>query len=71
MGLFRKDKYEKGGIIRGTAQVIRGTGEISLGIAKDSTSRRDGISPEGLKYKGTTNVIKGTKKILGIKVRKK
>jgi hypothetical protein len=66
MGIFHKDKYEKGGIIRGTADIIKGTGELSHGVARSATGKND----YGLKYKGTKDIVKGTQKILGFKVKK-
>lgn len=66
MGIFKKDKYEKGGIIRGTADIIKGTGELSHGFARNAAGKDD----YGLRHRGTRDIDKGIKKVFGIKVKK-
>lgn len=69
MGLFgKKEKYEKGGIIRGSLQCIKGGIEHSAGTAK----RIAGDTSRGkyLQYRGAKDVDKGLKKILGFRVKK-
>lgn len=69
MGLFGKSKYEKGGLVRGSIQMATGTCEYTAGVAKEAA---DGHSSKttGLKAKGARDMIKGTKKMLGIPVKK-
>jgi len=71
MGLFRKTKYEKGGVVRGTIQATTGASQYTAGKTKETISGRSTSMTTGLKHKGTSNMINGTKKILGIRVKKK
>ena len=68
MGLFRKkEKYEKGGIVRGSIQATTGALKYSAGSAKRAEGDSTGIH---LQQSGAKDMIKGTKKILGMKVKK-
>lgn len=69
MGLFgKKEKYEKGGIIRGGLQCIKGVTEHSAGTVKRITG--DTSRGKYLQHRGAKDVDKGLKKILGIRVKK-
>ncbi len=69
MGLLRKkEKYEKGGIVRGTIQVAAGTAKYAAGTAKKEAG--DYGTGTHLQRSGAKDIVKGTKKILGMKVKK-
>ena len=68
MGLFgKKEKYEKGGIVRGSLQATKGVLEYSAGSAKKASGDSSG---EKLQYMGAKDVSKGIKKMIGLKVKK-
>jgi hypothetical protein len=67
MGLFRKDKYEKGDIIRGTIDIVKGIGVFSNGVVR-SAAGNDGNT---LKYKVTKDIIKGRKNMIQLIIAEK
>jgi hypothetical protein len=71
MGLFRKAKYEKGGVVRGTIQATTGVSQYTAGKTKEAISGGSTSMTTGLKRKGVSNMFDGTKKILGMRVKKK
>jgi len=69
MAIFGRGKYEKGGIVRGSIQLVTGACKYSAGVTKETIDGKSSMTT-GLKYQGAKDIVKGTKKILGIPVKK-